>query len=198
MPVPKSLLHKANARKAKVDKTASNRVLLEQCCRNNGLEELTFRRYHLVSKDGKQTEIRPKQVLGNMRNGIMLVRVEEQISIDEPYDLTSIKENTRTVKFTKDWANFKSKVNKFWQMTLVETEYFDLLVDSTSMVIEKPFVYQFADYYLVFGKMDRKKSVGKRLNQAYGTDEALTEQLEDAQTISGADLDDVPALEPVN
>lgn len=183
MPVPRSLLHKASAKKAKTNKDASKRVLLERCCYDNGLEELTFRSYVHVSKDGTQTVLEPKQVVGNLREGIMLIQVESTNTISETYDLVTLKENLREPKQDKSWLNFKAKVAKIYDLTLLETEYFDLLVDSTSMVIEKPLIYTFADYYLVFGRLDRKKSVAKRLAPSYGTEEALLEQVEDLPTL---------------
>lgn len=183
MTVSKAQLYKANARKlkaSKVRKESSNQALLEQYCADYGLESLTFKKYSYVTADGIQYDLTTDKAIGNLRKGVVLVKASG-FSISGSYDLT--KENTSVPKYNKDWKKLLDKISKLYDPKPLVAEYFDLQVDTTSMVIEKPVIYTFASYYLVLGKLDRKSAVGKRLDPAYGTTDALLEQQEDMATI---------------
>lgn len=188
MPIPKAILNKAQAKKPKTGnyhKQKLDSAIIEQFCSSQELGDTTFRSYFLVDLEGKQQELCDTDVKANLRSGIILIKAKSVADHDIEYDLSSItKTGIERSKMSKECVYALTKLRKRFDLEVVSNiRYFDLKLDSSSMVIDSPYVFRFLDYHLIIGRLETKKAIGKRLDPSFGSEQALAEQVEALQNI---------------
>lgn len=182
MPLSQKTINRAKAKQHKASasrKASTNPLFYEQLKKDFTLDTLSFINYYCVDENGTQTEvITNKSTLGNPKEGVFIIESTETKVLDTEYDLSkAVSQPITEEKLSKVQRSFVERITKRFKTEKVAAKYFDFMVGSSSMVVVNPLVLKYDDRYVIVGHIDKKREVGRRLDNTWETDEALADQL---------------------